>query len=372
MVDMIDSSNEISKLEKEIADAKNNLSTDRLDMSFGEIMSTYERGELMIDPNFQRLFRWNNEQQTKFIESLLLGIPVPPIFVAEIREGEDAGKWELIDGLQRVSTILSFFGILKNLPDKNNLVLGEGGLIKTWKSRQVKDLPLKYQLNIRRAVCRIEILRWSSRVDMRYELFTRLNTLGSPLSAQELRNCIYRPQSDRFNELLKKLAGRKELIELVEPSEEQQEQLYLEELVLRFFALYDAVNNVEGSEKVKDSVSSYLDNYVDNVTKKDSQNSFDYQLEQLFNRTINLLAPLGRDIFRGGKERKIGPFSTSSYDVIMVGSALNIDDYEKLSLDDLKEKLEEAKQHEGFKKIVSSKQRVAKRIEFIKEFFGPK
>jgi uncharacterized protein with ParB-like and HNH nuclease domain len=83
------------ELENEINYARNNLTTDRLDMSYGEIMSMYERGEIIIDPDFQRLFRWSTFQKTRFIESILLGIPTPPIFVAE----DDEGRWELVDGL---------------------------------------------------------------------------------------------------------------------------------------------------------------------------------------------------------------------------------------------------------------------------------
>jgi uncharacterized protein with ParB-like and HNH nuclease domain len=357
------------ELDNEIAKARNNLSTDRLDMSFGEIVSMYEREELIIDPNFQRLFRWGDDQQTKFIESLVLGIPVPPIFVAEIKEGTDAGKWELIDGLQRVSTVLSFLGVLRSLPEKNNWTLGEGGLIKQWRNCKFVDLALKYQLNIRRAVCRIEIIKWSSGIDMRYELFTRLNTLGTPLSDQELRNCIFRPKSNKFNALLKKLANQAEFIELVEPTEGQQEQLYLEELVLRFFALYDAAKNVEGSEKIKENISSYMSTYMKMITENDS---FDYELENLFTRTINLLVPLGRDVFRGGKEIARGPFSPSNYDIVMVGMALNIDNYEKMAVDEIKNKLEIAKQDERSKKLVNSRQRVAQRIEFIRALFGTK
>jgi hypothetical protein len=70
------------QLEKQIETQRNLLKTDRLDLSFGEIMSMYERRELVIKPAFQRYFRWDEEQRTRFIESLLLGIPIPPIFVA--------------------------------------------------------------------------------------------------------------------------------------------------------------------------------------------------------------------------------------------------------------------------------------------------
>lgn len=92
---------------QEVEAARNSLNTDRLDMSFGEIMSMYENGEMIINPEFQRFYRWNDYQQTRFVESILLGIPVPPIFVAE----DENGRWELVDGLQRLSTVFSFFGI---------------------------------------------------------------------------------------------------------------------------------------------------------------------------------------------------------------------------------------------------------------------
>ncbi len=173
---------------KQVTETKNSLSTDRLDMSFGEIMSMYERDEIIIDPEFQRLFRWSNEQQTRFIESLLLGIPIPPIFVAEDKNG----KWEVVDGLQRISTVISFFGLLKTMTEKNKWNLSEGDLVKSLENYNVESFPLKLNLNIKRAVCRIEIIKWNSKMDMRFELFNRLNTGGSPLTDQEIRNCIFR------------------------------------------------------------------------------------------------------------------------------------------------------------------------------------
>jgi|GEM_PF-1764207 uncharacterized protein with ParB-like and HNH nuclease domain len=73
-----------TKLDEEINKARNSLKTEKMDMSFGELISLYENQELIIDPEFQRLFRWDEDRKTKFIESLLLGIPTPAIFVAEL------------------------------------------------------------------------------------------------------------------------------------------------------------------------------------------------------------------------------------------------------------------------------------------------
>lgn len=96
-------------LTEEINKAQRLVRTDAYQMSLGEIVSMYESQEIIIHPEFQRLFRWNVGQKSKLIESLLLGIPLPSIFVFE----KEDGKWELIDGLQRLSTILEFMGLLR-------------------------------------------------------------------------------------------------------------------------------------------------------------------------------------------------------------------------------------------------------------------
>ena len=188
---------DLLKIEQEFSQARTNLVTDRLDMSFGEIMNIYQDGDILISPEFQRLFRWTDYQKTRFIESVLLGIPIPPIFVAE----DEEGKWELVDGLQRLSTILSFFGILKKNEseldeEKNNWLFTEGDIIASLEGKNRNDLPLKLQLTIKRSVCRVELLRYNGdNNDLKYELFNRLNTGGSTATEQEIRNCIFRGKS---------------------------------------------------------------------------------------------------------------------------------------------------------------------------------
>jgi hypothetical protein len=86
-------------LEDEISKARKEIHSDGYDMSIGELINLYRDNELIIQPEFQRLFRWEDHHKTRFIESLLLGIPIPPIFVYQ----DENGRWELIDGLQRLS-----------------------------------------------------------------------------------------------------------------------------------------------------------------------------------------------------------------------------------------------------------------------------
>ena len=101
-----------SRLETEITNGRLEIAADTISMSISELTNLYHEGVLVIRPEFQRLFRWSQEQKSRLVESVLLGIPLPSLFVSQ----SDEGKWELVDGLQRVSTLLELQGHLKN-PD---------------------------------------------------------------------------------------------------------------------------------------------------------------------------------------------------------------------------------------------------------------
>jgi uncharacterized protein with ParB-like and HNH nuclease domain len=345
-------------LDEEITRARNSLSTDRLDMSFGEIMSMYERDEIIIDPEFQRLFRWSDYQKTRFIESLLLGIPIPPIFVAEDKDG----RWELVDGLQRLSTVFSFFGLLKSDKEKNNWVLEAGELVKSMIEYSCSDLPLKFQLNIKRAVCRIEVVKWNSEIDMRYELFNRLNTGGSPLTDQEIRNCIFRGISTEFNDFLKRVASNSKFVNLISPTERQKDELYLEELVLRFASLY------KNEQNIKQDISIHMTEFMRDTIKA---NDFDYEREHLFMSIIDLLSPLGKEVFRG----KSATFSTSLYEAITTGVAEYYNYYATEGNSELPKRIEILKNDQEFEKNMGSqsnnKVRIRNRLKIAKRIFEP-
>jgi hypothetical protein len=174
-------------LSDEIKSAQRQVRTDAYSMSIGEIVTMYDSGELIVDPAFQRLFRWDNDQKSKLIESLLLGIPLPSIFVFERKDG----TWELIDGLQRISTILEFMGRLKGsdgekrrpsileatkyLPSLHNVVWEKSDQIDEPPTKDQSNLSRDLQLAIRRARLGVEILKRPSDDQTKFDLFQRLN-----------------------------------------------------------------------------------------------------------------------------------------------------------------------------------------------------
>lgn len=354
---MIDISS--SELLKQVEDTRNSLSTDRLDMSFGEIMNMYRDGEIIIAPEFQRLFRWSLYQQTRFIESLLLGIPIPPIFVAEVEKEKGKTQWEVVDGLQRISTVLSFFGLLKAPEEKNNWKLLKGDLIPDFNGLSCDDLPDKLRFGIKRSVCRIEIVKSNSEYDIRYELFNRLNTGGTMLTDQEIRNCIFRATAKDFTLFLNRQGNNPDFVELIAPTEKQKEELFLDELVLRFCALFDDDKNI------KENISKHMTLFMKEMKQDQDINVY----EDIINRVIQLLKPIGSKALRFQRSG----FSTSLYDAIFIGIAKNIEKYENVSQDYLNDKIENLKTDEEFRTLTgsaaSSETRVKKRLVIAKKIF---
>lgn len=311
-------------LDSKIAEQSNLLRTERLDVSFGELLSMYENGEIVINPEFQRYFRWTDEQKTRFIESLLLGIPVPPIFVATNNDG----IWELVDGLQRLSTFFSFVGVLKSRGEKkydNKWALQDGDRIDCMEGFTYDDLPQKYRFALKRSVCRVEILNWDSSYDMRYELFNRLNTGGTPLTNQEIRNCIFRDISPKFNNFLKDLKHDENFIKALSLSSEQTDCLFDEELILRFMSLLRG-------DQIKTSISLHMTKFMKEAVENAN---FDYDsIKRTFKQVFEILAPIGSDVYRQKNSRK---FATSLFDVITIGVAKNIAKYKGKSVEEIRD-----------------------------------
>lgn len=366
-----DMSVRIQKLEQQISDERARLSTDRMDISFGELIHMYKAGELLIRPEYQRLFRWKGSQKTALIESILLGIPIPPVFVAEDMEG----VWELVDGLQRVSTIISFFGDLDeslltvcvedsqedNVNYVNKWELESGNLVEDLEGFNVDTLPKKYVINLKRAVCRVEILRGESNTAMKYELFKRLNSGGSTLTPQEIRNAIYRGIDPKINILTEKLSKNEDFIKLVSLSGQKKQELYDQELVLRFVAF------LGNADKINANTEIFLDKFMETAVK-DKEFDVGYY-EELFVKVMRMLRDAGdSSMFRNDRKG----FVPAYYEGITLGIAQNLEKYEARP-ELILERVQALKEDREFKKYSgsasNSKSRIKNRLKVANKIF---
>ncbi|GAB1575377.1 DUF262 domain-containing protein [Bordetella petrii] len=318
-------------LEQEINAAQRQVRTDAYQMSIGEVVTMYEENEIVIAPEFQRLFRWNITQKSRLVESLLLGIPLPPIFVFE---NED-GKWELIDGLQRLSTILEFMGKLKD-PESENLV--PPSLLESTKylpslhnsvwecSENIPDatiaeqnpLSKPHQLAIRRARIGVEILKRPSDTQTKFDLFQRLNAGGTQANAQELRNCIMLMVNAEYFRGIKAAAERQSFLSLVNTSEDQMERQRHMELAVRF--LVHSLVDYDGSLDVEE----YIDSGIVDLAHLGETATDVNLLNQVFDLLQQALGDDALRRFDAASNRHIGKVGLVGLEGIAVGIAHNL------------------------------------------------
>lgn len=201
--------------------------------------------ELYI-PDYQREFVWDNKHQSRFIESLILGLPVPFIFAAEIKE---SGRLEIVDGSQRIRTMAAFL--------KDELELSGLEKLTELNNTKYSQLPIARQRLIKNIAIRMVVLSSKATEDVRNEMFDRINTSSVPLLPMETRRGIYR---GKFTNLIIELAKDKEYKKLCPISKYMENRREEEELLLRFFAFCDCYPSFKKVESM--GVSAYLDDYL--------------------------------------------------------------------------------------------------------------
>lgn len=311
--------------------------TQSLDLSFNELLDMKKEGELKIDPEYQRVFRWSEGARSRFIESLLLEMPVPPIYVIE----EDDGKYLLIDGLQRISSYLHLRGHLDGphleppVKNGNRLKLIDCDIVEELNGKTYDDLGTALQIRLKRAFIRVEVVRKGSDPRFKYHMFKRLNTGGANLSPQQIRNSSIRLLDPKFNDFIIRMSKEPEYTNCSQTlSYEQQLEAYDQELVLRFFALKnDRLNFVH-------SVSDFLTEYMETVSDQElgRNKDFDYALEEAsFKKTFEVLSKSIGDYAFGyaNKNKKlVRGFGIYQYEAFTIGIQCVL---EKLSSSDAKQ-----------------------------------
>lgn len=309
----------MSDLETELEDARRAISTDGYPMSVGELTNMFRDGELIIRPPFQRLFRWDEDQKSRLIESILIGIPLPSIFVAQ----DEAGRWELVDGLQRISTLLQLQGLLdheafpplklrptKYLPSLQGLV---------WEDEEnpAQSLTAAQRRDIKRSKVDLKIVQRESDTKTKFDLFQRLNSFGSKLSNQEIRNAQLVGVNPEFVEWLSALAGHESFVSLLRLPDSSMRKKYDEELVLRFLYLHELSN-----EQLAD-IRNFQDGLQDFSVSLALRFSDDYMLqtERVFKETFDRLNTADEKLFGRWdpvKQDFKGGFLNSSFEALAI------------------------------------------------------
>lgn len=368
-------------LQSEIDKKSKEIQTDSYSMSIGELMNMYKDEEIQITPDFQRYFRWSDSQKARFIESILLGIPIPPIFVAQSK----GGVWDVIDGLQRLSTIFEFTGILKDKEKKpvppsvlqaTKFLPSLGG--KMWNNTEDDNNSFtdEQRIDFKRSKMDINIIKRSSDADAKYELFQRLNTGGTALTEQEIRNCLMiMLDKDFYNWIneLKDLPAFQICLPLTEKQLSEQEEM---EYIIRFLVYrYTDTTKIKGDEDIRDFIT-------DNMLKIIADESYDREKEnEIFVQTFKVLQEiLGEDSFKkfnAAKDKFYGALSITAFEVIITGLSENIDKISKFSTeqkDTLKDSIKNIYAMDDYSEAVKSGTRPINRFKKLsklsKDVFG--
>ncbi|HHF0514332.1 TPA: DUF262 domain-containing protein [Vibrio alginolyticus] len=317
----------------EVGKAKKQIRTDGYRMSIGELVNLYNDGEIKLDPAFQRLYRWNNDQKTKLIESILIGIPVPEIFVAQ----KEDNTWHVVDGVQRLSTVLQLAGCLEGYEP---LELETCKYIPSLEGQTWKTLPLDIQRAIKRAKLNISIILTQGSDEAQYELFQRLNTGGTSLSEQEVRNCLMLMFNEEFFNTINKLKDYDNFKKCINLKEQDYEEEVHMELILRMFIGYhNKVNYSDYGSLHKIIISDFIDQETIRLMKEANLDEFSDVFKRTFDKLVKTLSKQSFYKYDSDLKRFRGGFNISAFEMLTCGIATNIKGIEQLTNEDLKFKI---------------------------------
>lgn len=319
-----------------------------------------ETNEIFI-PDYQREMAWDEKVQSKFIESVLLGLPIPYIFVADVsdEEEENDARLEIIDGTQRIRTLANFLdntlelSNLKKLEKLNNFTFG--------------DLPLSRQRRFKRNTIRMIQLTEESDEEVRRDLFERINTGSVELNKMEKRRGI---QPGKFLDLIEELSKNKKFLKLLSFPDADIRRRDPQEFVLRFFAFLNNYKDFPSKSKVHEFLDEYLIQRNEELNKYNSD-ELAIEIEKMNNTFLSMLDFVEKnipDIFhvfvKTRNEHK--PTTRIKFESIAVGIALALKENKELNPSST-----EFLNSEKFKEYTkgdasSSNNKVVRRIEYVR------
>lgn len=339
-----------ASLQEQLDKERRLVSFDSYDLSVRQLLDMFQSGEIEVPPEYQRQFIWSEARESQLIESVLLGIPVPSLFMATNSDS----TWEIVDGVQRLGTLAHFLGtpeLLDKVRRPSPLLIEELEKLSALNGVGHDSLPKSVQLMFSTRPIRVTVLNDKSDLSVRFDLFERLNTGGISLTNQEIRNCVFRGP---FNDDLKRLALNPDFLSVIRLKPADAKNGTAEEYVLRFFAFLERYSGFEHS------VKEFLNDYM----KASSAKSLTKAQEAIFHKTFSTLkSALPTGILRGNR----GVTPVNLYEGVAVGSALAIRTGKSVHKRRLPGLLDDAKLRAFTTGATNTKKAVSGRIEYVRD-----
>lgn len=256
-----------------------NISSWGADLSFREILMMYEENEL-VKPELQRNYVWTKLEASRFIDSILLGLPVPSIFFAKMENEQKL----IIDGYQRIMTVKDFVSGIFSGNNESFKLSNTNSINRRWRNKTFAELTDTEKIRIKATTIHAIIFEQREPDDNSgmYQIFERINTGGKTLKSQEIRNCIY--QGD-MNNLLIELNGHPLWRQILMSNKVDPRMLDIE-LILRFFSMHFLYNNRPDTHTI--NLTNYMNDFMFNKKlmneeeKQNFANTFSNMLEKVF------------------------------------------------------------------------------------------
>ena len=334
-----------------------NITSFGTDLSFREIINMYEEGDLE-KPELQRHYVWDKKEASRFIDSILLGLPVPSIFLAKTEDDRRL----IVDGYQRIMTVYDFVqrGVFGG--DGKSFDLAKSEVInKRWRGKTFKELTDSEQRKIRNTPIHAIVFEQkepSNDDSGMYQIFERINTSGRSLRPQEIRNCV---NHGAFNNLITELNENKKWRMIYTPTNPNIDSRMADlELILRLFA-FSYISKMDEIKTNQINLVKFLNSFMSK--NKNFEFLSKNQCEGIFNALIEFFSKsFDNNLFRNGKQinsefdfaKKINP---AIFDSVCAATVfcLNKDKLKDFETKDLKAKYIELLKNEDYQKAISQR-----------------
>jgi hypothetical protein len=340
----------------QLADQRHKVDFDSYDVTVDELVRRVGKQRIEIAPAYQRQFRWDQERQSRLVESLLLGIPVPSLFMATNVDPDLGTTWEVVDGLQRLLTLVGFLGddairASARLTGPSTTLEGLEKLTEL-EGLTAETIPRDILTGLLDRPIKVIVLNDKSDLRVRFDLFERLNTGGIRLTDQEVRGSVFMGE---FIDLLEELSGQDNFKKVVILPRAQQKDASAQEYVLRFFAFADRYKQFDHS--VKDFLNDYC---ADAALQSDVA-----RRREVFNETFDYLA----ECFPDGLKTRKGTTPVNLFEGVSVGARLAMNERNSLGVPQSVEWIRSEEMRSVTTGATNNKSRVIGRVEQSRDHF---